>query len=62
MGIFLLKEVFYVAWQDVGKRLPNRRHGQCALEVPVAGVGRATRRDSIPLEQEMCPGGGSGGG
>ena len=51
MGIFLLKEVFYVAWQDVGKRLPNRRHRQCALEVPVAGVGRAIRKDSLPLEQ-----------
>lgn len=62
MGIFLLNEVFYVAWQDVGKRLPKRRRSQCALEMPVAGGGRAIRKDSLPLERVIWPGEGSGGG
>lgn len=51
-------------WQQIGGQalVVKRRHRQCALEVPVAGVGCAIRKNSLPLEREICPGGGSGGG
>ena len=51
-------------WQQIGGQslVAKRRHRQCALEMPVAGVGCATRKDSLPLAREIWPGGGSGGG
>ena len=51
-------------WQQIGGQalVAKRRRRQCALEMPVAGIGCATRKDSLPLAREMCPGGGSGGG
>ena len=51
-------------WQQIGGQalVAKRRRRQCALEVPVAGVGCATRKDSLPLAREIWPGGGSGEG
>lgn len=51
-------------WQQIGGQalVAKRQHSQCALEVPVAGVGCAIRKNSLPLEREMCSRGDSGGG
>ena len=51
-------------WQQIGGQalVAKRRHRHCALEMPVAGIGCATRKDSLPLAWEIWPGGGSGGG
>ena len=38
------------------------QHSQYALEVPVAGIGCAIRKDSLPLEQVICSGVPSGRG
>ena len=51
-------------WQQIGGQalVAKRRHRQCALEMPVAGVGCATRKYSLPLAREIWPEGYSGGG
>ena len=51
-------------WQQIGGQAldAKRRHKQCALQVPVEGVGCATRKYSLPSAREIWPGGYSGGG